>query len=881
MQSLRQLFRRRQRFDDLSEEIRQHLAEKTQELIASGMHPTEAEHAARRAFGNVGLVEQRSREVWIWSWLESLLSDMRLGLRRLNRSRGFALTAMLTLAFGIGANVVVFSVLNGLLLTPLPVPQPNNLFLIEHASSSFVSQSYRDYVDFRDRDSAFQGLAAYGLLRVGLRTGNTLLKSWGQSTSGNYFDVLGVHPELGRFFHAADIHGPASAPYVVLSYGFWQRQFHGDPHVVGRTVDLNRRTFTVIGVAPKGFHGAEQLFVSDFWVPLVDAAEITGNDDLPYRDHYPFIVVGRLKRGISAGQATQSLNILATQMARQDSKDDGLTLRVAPLGFSGSAAGLADPIRDALFGFMFLAALVLLAACANLAAIFAARTADRSGELAIRLAIGSSRLHILRQLLVEAVLVSLLGGVVGTLLATGLLASLTHLQPFGDLPVQLPVMPTARVYLTAFALSLVSGLVFGLLPARTVWRVNAMQAIRSGVLRVDTVRRRFALRDLLLLAQIAICTLLVTASLVAVRGMQRTLAVPLGFAPQGVTLAQADLRMAGLSGEQVVPIEKRMEDAAASIPGVTAAAVADSAPFDGGGDWFVYREGTTDFLPAHMRFDAMAFLVSPGYFKTADSRLLAGRDFTAHDNTGSPDVAIVNETFAREMFGDTPAVGRRFALWAAARYEVVGVVADGKYNALNESPHPAMFLPLAQGVGGVLSTNMVLLVRSPLPQDQLYPALRRVLIAVEPSVPFVLSPWRDRLDLATFPARASMMVLSVMGLLAAILAVTGIFGMASYSVTRRMREGGIRLALGAPRTRVLRALLLRPVVLLLLGIAAGVGGGLLATRLLSSLVSYATPHDPLVLAGVWLIMALIGFLGTLRPARRALSIDPARILRES
>jgi hypothetical protein len=392
MQWLKQLFTRRQIHSDLSDEIQQHLAEKIAALIADGMSPKEAAYAARREFGNVTGIEESGREAWTWPRAESILSDVKFAIRKLKKSPGFATTAILTLALGIGANVVVFSVVNGLILRPLDVPEPATLFQVVHGKDFFNTQSYRDYLDYRDRDPSFSGMLAYGFMRVGLRAGKTAVQGWGHAVSGNYFDVLGVQPASGHFFHAADEHGPASAPYIVLSYDFWRLHFDSNPHILGETIELNQHPFTVIGVARKDFHGTEVFFVADYWIPLVNEAQVTGFEDLPYRDHYAFTVLGRLKPGVTPQQATRSLNVLAAQMAREDPKDDGLTALVRK---PGPAEDEQDPTKKALLGILLLAILVLLAACANLASIFAARATDRGGELAIRLAIGASRWMIL------------------------------------------------------------------------------------------------------------------------------------------------------------------------------------------------------------------------------------------------------------------------------------------------------------------------------------------------------------------------------------------------------------------------------------------------------------------------------------------------------
>ena len=871
-----QLFSRRKIYGDLHDEIEQHLAEHIETLMAEGISRDEAEYSARRAFGNATRIEERGREAWLWTRTERFLADLGFALRKLRNSPGFALTAILTLALGIGANVVVFSILNGLLLRPLDVPHPENFVQITRGNAE-DSHSYPDYRDFRDRDASFSGLLASSVIRAGMSIGNSTQKSWGNSVSANYFDVLGLEPALGRFFHHQDDRGLGSAPFIVLSNDFWRRQFGSSTQVVGQTVRLNQHTFTVIGVAPRDFSGLDPFFWPDFFIPIVNAEQVTGWSDLCCRDHMGVWIMGRLKPGVSWQQATGSLNALAKQMAKEDPKDDGLKLGLRQPG-PASVPG-ADPIKKILLGIMLLAALVLLAACANLAGIFAARTSDRGSELALRMAIGATHATVLRQLLMEAVMVSLLGGALGSALARGLLFWLARWQAFGDFPTHFLIEPDARVYLLAIGLSVASGIVFGLMPARQIWRTDVVQTIKGG--HVPSQRfRRFALRDLLLVVQIVVCTLLVTASLVAVRGMTLALRLPLGFNPEGVTMAQADLRMAGYTGDTAFPVQKRLLDAAHAIPGVTSATVADGVPFFSGGEWFVYKWDTTVFQPSHMAFPAPTYLITPGYWKTAQTALVSGRDFTWDDKDGTPRVAIVNQTFARRLFGDTPPIGQRFALWATAKYEVVGLVEDGKYMSVGEDSQPAMFFPLAQGVGEVKSSSAVVLVRSTLPRSQIAAALYHALSGAERGAPFIVSSWDDAVDRTMMPARAATVMVAIMGMLAAMLAVTGIFGMASYTVSKRMREQGIRVALGAQRIQVVRAVLRRPAILLLIGSCLGIGAGLMTSKLLSHLVSLATPHDPLVLAGVLVTMTLLGLLASWIPARRALKIDPAQLLRE-
>ena len=420
--------------------------------------------------------------------MPTLLKDLRYAIRQLRKSPGFAFTAILTLALGVGANVVVFSVLNALILKPLNVPQSQSLYNVVHRSSGYDSQSYPDFLDLRSRNTSFTDMTAYRMNDAALRTGNSAEKFWDYEVSGNYFDMLGVRPALGRLFHASDEHGPNSAPYIVLSYNFWQRHFNGNPHIVGMKVDLNKNPFTVIGVAPRDFHGTELFMWPEFWVPMVNEQQVEGFNFLNQRSDHGIWVLGRLKPGTTLQQATNNLNAVASQLAKQfPVADDGLNARLVKPGLLGDQLG--PPVRGFMARIMALALLVLLAACANLGSIFAARAADRSRELAIRLAVGSTRGRILGQLLTESVAVSIMGGVAGTFFATGLLRVLSRWHPYAEFPIHVTVLPDWRVYTVALLLCLGSGILFGLLPARQIWRTDAAQVMKSGASTIAIARR--------------------------------------------------------------------------------------------------------------------------------------------------------------------------------------------------------------------------------------------------------------------------------------------------------------------------------------------------------------------------------------------------------
>jgi predicted permease len=718
-------------------------------------------------------------------------------------------------------------------------------------------------------------MAIFRIDDVGLSMGGAARKCWEYEVSGSYFDMLSVQPALGRFFHSSDEHGANSAPYIVLSDVFWRTRFNADPRVIGMTVDVNKHPFTIIGVAPPAFHGTEIFFWPDFWMPMVNEQQVEGYAFLTKRMSHGSYVIGMLKPEVTPQEARDNLNAIAHQMTREHPvDDDGLGARLAKPGLMGDMLG--GPARPFLIAVMVLALLVLVAAGVNLAGIFTARAADRTRELAIRLSIGSTRWRLLRQVITEAALISLAGGAAGTLMAAALLGALTRWQPIAEFPIHVTTVADTRVYVIAFALTMASGILPGLLPARQIWRTHAMQAMKSGAA-TPGVLRRLTLRDLLLGVQITVCALLVTASLVSLRGMERSLHAPMGFVPEGAILAEADMHMGGYSDKTAFPVQRRMIEEAARIPGVTAAGTVDDAPLStGGSSSDVFREGTTDLKMSNSVTTAHYFSISPGYLSAAQTRLLAGRDFTWADGPDAPKVAIVNQTFARRMFGNAPAIGGHFLIDDKTRYQVVGVVEDGKYDSLTEDRKAAMFWPLAQAGEG----DTTLVVRSHLPSSEVAPALNRVLSGIDSSIPFTIHTWPDALALVLFPARVATAALGVMGLLAAMLAVTGVFGMAAYSVSKRMREFGIRVAMGAQRRQLIRSALQRPVILLLAGSGVGLVAGVVISRLLASVVYEATPRDPLVLAGALLTMTLVGLVATWIPAQRALRVNPARLLRE-
>jgi macrolide transport system ATP-binding/permease protein len=877
LDSLRKTWRALRRRDawevELEEELRAHMQHRADHLVRTGLTPAAAERQARIELGAREAYREECRRSYGLRWFDELRQDVRYAGRTLHRSPAFTAVAVLSLALGIGANTVVFTFLNTLLLRPLPVARPGELVTVMDGPAT--AHSYPTYRELRDRNTALAALAGYRMAALGLDTESGPRRVWGYLATGNYFDMLGLTPVAGRFFHAEDDRAAGASPVAVLSYTAWQTRFGGDPAIAGRTVRINKMPYTILGVAPRGFTGTESFFVPELWVPMMMQPQIEGRASwLENRGVDNVQVLARLKPGISSPRAEANLNAIAKVLAAQFPSDDGgMRLRLVKPGMFGDT--LRGPAEAFLGGIMLLAVLVLLAACANLASLLAARATDRHFELAIRLSIGASRGRVLRQLLTEALSISVLGGVVGCALAFFALNLISRVQPSAGLPFKLDFTPDHRVLLFALAASLVTGLIFGVAPAR-----RAVNADPNGSLRGSgpgrSRGRRWAARDFLLAGQVALCCFLVTASFVSLRGLGRALETPIGFEPRGLSIAAFQLGLAGYDTRTGSAFQKRALDTVAQLPGVTSAGYGSTIPLDiNQSGATAYPDQTVDFS-TQQSHHATWYSISPDYLKTIGTRLIAGRDFTWHDDAKSPRVAIVNRTFAREVMNTDQPVGKRFLRGQGAPVEVVGMVEDGKYRTLTETKRPTVFMPELQAY----DEATVLVVRSNLPQAELAGQLRRTIASLDPQLPlYAAGSVRQMLDLAYLPARAATIALGAFGGLAMMLAITGIYGLAAYTVSRRIREIGIRVAIGAAGWQVLRSLLGRIGVMLAAGSVAGLAMGLASGGLLASIVYQATPRDPWVLGGVASTMTAVALLSAWIPARRALAVDPMRSLR--
>jgi predicted permease len=871
------LFWRRRRKDaDFQAEVEAHLAMEADEIRSEGSaNDPDAETAARREFGNVLRAQEQFYQSSCWLWLDHLRRDVAYALRVLRRNPGFTTVAVISLALGIGVNALVFSVVNALVLRPLPVDHPEELRVVEN-NQFHLGQSFPAYRDLRDQNQVFSGLLGVRVVQLELDSREGAARTWGYLATGNYFDVLGVHPALGRFFHQEDDRVPGGSPYAVLSYATWQSRFAGHADVLGRTIRINRQPYTIIGVAPREFHGTEVFYWPEVWVPMMMQAQIEpGNSWLEEPGSFNTWVIGRLKPGITSAQATGNLNTIAHSLALKNPvQNEGMKFNLSQPGLMGNVIG--GPVRAFSFGVLTLAGLVLLTACANLASMVTARGADRQREVAIRLSVGATRWRVQRQALTETVVLALLGGIAGLGLATLLAQLLSTWRAPLDFPVQFDVQPDWRVFLFAAAISLITGVLFGLAPARSAVKTDAHAVLKGEP---SAWRgRRIAFRDVLVVTQVAICFVLVSACLLSLRGLQRTLTVPLGFDPHGVTVAAFDLGLAGYTTERGRDFQRRALTALENLPGVQSAAYSNSVPLS------IDENTSTVYAENHPpprageALSAITYEVSPNFLTTMGIQLLAGRDFTWHDDSKSPRVAIVNHAFGRKVLGVDNPLGKRFHVGSGTTIlEVVGVTEDGKYGSLTESQQLAIFLPAPQQY----NTTTTMIVRSALPEQELTGRMRQAVANLDPDLPlFGVGGLGSLLSFAFLPAHASAIALSAFGILAIMLAITGIYGLVAYSVAQRTHEIGIRVAIGAGPAQVVKLVLGRTFKLLAAGSMIGLLMAVVSTRFMSSVIfGVGTSADMPAFAVVLLTIGLLGTISTWAPTRRALRIDPTSALR--
>ena len=814
--------------------------------------------------------------------MDSLIKDIRYAIRGLIKRPGFVAIAVVTLALGIGANTAIFSLVNTVLLRSLPVDSPSEIVsvAVRGKDDSISAFSYPNYKDFRDRNEVLDGLLVYRFVPLSLSRGGVNERLWAYEVSGNYFDVLNVKAIHGRTFLPEEDKTPLSHPVVVLSYDAWQRRFGGDPNLVGRDLLINNHQFRVIGIAPEGFKGTEFVYSPEIWLPaaMMGWAE-PGASWLDDRSTRNFFGIGRLKDGVNSKQAEAALNLLGQQLAKEyPDTNEGQSIKVEPPGF------IIPDLRGAVVSFtwvlMAAVGLVLLVTCTNLAGLMLARATDRRREIAIRLAMGANRLRLIRQLLTESILLSIIGGAAGVLLAVWILRVLLALKPPIDFPLALDVDVDWRVLLFSLFVSLAAGIIFGLAPSLQATRPNVSTALKDTAAQGGAARTR--LRSVLVVSQIAISLVVLIAAGLVVRTLQQLQTMNPGFDPNNALTVSFDLGLQGYDEARGQQFYRQLTERVQSLPGVESVAVGNYVPLSlNYNSRNVFVEGKPaergENVPTSMNAS-----VGPGYFKTMATPIVQGREFTEQDQEESEQVAIVNETFVRRLMPElqttTEAVGKRFSYSSASGpfRRIVGVAKDGKYFNIAEEPRAFGWTPLSQDY----SSSGMLLVRTKGNPESLFAPVRGQVQSLDPNLPlFDVNTLNVHMRLALFPAKVAATVLGVFGLVTLMLAAIGVYGITSYAVAQRTHEIGIRLALGAQLGDVLRLVLSQGLKLTIIGAALGLFGAYLATRAITSVLYGVSATDPFTFGLVSLLLIGVALIACYVPARRATKVEPLTALR--
>jgi predicted permease len=813
--------------------------------------------------------------------MENLLKDLRYAFRSLVKRPGFTIVAILTLALGIGINTTVFSLANSVFLRQLPVASPQNLVWI--FSDRDNPNSYPDYLEYQQQTELFDAMMAYDWIGLNLGSNGQSERVEGTVVSGNYFDVLGIKAELGRTFLPDEDKTPGASPVAVISHNLWQRRFNSDATVVGKSMVLNGVQFTIVGVAPHDFVGTEEAFPRQIWIPLMMQASVRPGPANTFnnRNVRNLNVMARLKHGVTLRQAQAGMNVVASRLAQnypESNREFQIALYTAGNGRPAFRAML-KPITQILLGVV---GLILLITCANVANLLLARAARRRKEVAIRLTLGATRTRLIRQLLTESIVLAVAGGLAGLILNFWLVNLLTALKPAVPLPVNVEFHTDWRVLTFTLLLSVLAGIIFGLVPALQASKHDLVPALKDHSQQLGDRRRMFSLRNALVIGQVALSIVVLIGAGLFLRSLNHARAINPGFDAEHILTLSFNTAAQKYDATKAEQFYQQLSNRVQALPGVQSVSLAQSAPLS-----YFYSPAFSSpvFVEGHEppQGEDPPFAgnnaIGPNYFRTLGVPLLSGREFTDGDRKGAPAVAIVNESLVRELFLNTNPIGQRLHVLLRGQpssWEVIGVVKDSKYRSLGEDAMPYIFLPYLQNPQPAMALHVQ---TSGNPRD-LAAAVRREVQALDPNLPaFNVMSLADNIDISLFPSRFGAVLLGVFGFLALLIASIGIYGVMSYGVSERTHEMGIRMALGARGRDVMRLVISQGMWLALIGVAIGAGLALAVTRVVKSYLYDVSVTDPLTFIGIALLLIGVALLACYVPASRATKVDPLEALR--
>jgi len=864
----RRLLKRDQMEERLEAELRFHLERQVADKVRGGMTEAEARRSARLEFGGLDQVKEECRDARGTRWVEAILQDLRFGLRTLRRSPAFTAVAALTLALGIGANTAVFTVVNGVLLRPLPFPEPEKLFLISYLprNNPFLTQpglDDRDYLEFLRQDQVFEHIATSSSTPLTLTGAGDPVRVPAAAVTSGFFPAVGVNPAIGRWFLPEEDQ-PGREPVAVLSDKLWQSRFGADSHVLGKSITLDGIAHTVVGVMPLGFGFPGD---AEMWTPL--AVQIDPHNS------YTRPVLGRLKPGISRQRAQAELETFASRLPLgPGEKRSDFVARIIPLKDS-----VVGNIRSSLLIFAGAVAFVLLIACANFANLLLIRAAGRRQEISVRAALGAGRGRLVRQLLTESTLVALAGGAAGMLLATIGVPALLALAPTGKIPRIDEIRMDAWVLAFTVAVSVMTGIVFGLAPALGATGRGLRESL-SGSGRTLTGRHG-GFRSVLVVSEIALALVLLAGAGLMLKSFLRIRAVNPGFHAKNVLTMAVELPESTYqTAAQMRAFHQRTLEKLASLPGVLVAGAVNWLPL---GQWWVKGDFRLEG-GVHSHYNVLKPAVSPGYFQTIGIRMRSGRDFTERDIATAPGVVIVSQLVAKRFWPGEDPIGRRISMEDDPKPEdwltIVGVVDDVRQLGLTDQPEPAIYQPYLQVTRTFFLGHMTFAVRTASNPQSMATAVRGVLRSLDKNQPVQsISTMEDVVTATTTEPRFQTRLLAVFATLALVLAAIGVYGVLAYSVSERTHEIGIRIALGAGTGNVMGMVFRNSLTLAAAGVSLGTAGALVVTRVLEKYLFDVKPTDPATFAVVALLLAGIALLAGCIPARRATKVDPVVALR--